>query len=47
MKTRNRIISFAMLAILLFAMAAPTFATVEGGITPYYNNTNITELILL
>ncbi|MBQ8145387.1 MAG: hypothetical protein IJ039_01255 [Clostridia bacterium] len=42
MKTRNRIISFAMLAILLFAMAAPAFASIEGGITPYYNNTNTT-----
>ena len=43
MKTRNRIISFAMLAILLFAMAVPAFAAIGGGITPYYNNTNITE----
>ena len=39
---QRRIISFAMLIILLFAMAMPTFAT-ENGIMPRYNNTSSTE----
>ncbi len=43
---QRRIISFAMLIIMLFAMAMPTFAT-ENGIMPRYNNTGSTEAVFV
>ncbi len=42
MKNSKKLISFAMLVLMLFAMAAPSFAT-ENEIMPYYNNTGSTE----
>ncbi|MBQ7761386.1 MAG: hypothetical protein IJ400_04950 [Clostridia bacterium] len=41
MKVRNRVISFVMLCVMLFAMVIPTNAT-DSGIMPCYNNTNST-----
>ncbi len=46
MKIRNRIFSFVMLAVMLFAMALPVFAT-ENQVTPRYNNTGSTETVFL
>ncbi|MBR2025078.1 MAG: hypothetical protein IKA02_04660 [Clostridia bacterium] len=43
---QRRIISFAMLVIMLFAMAIPTMA-VDNGITPRYNNTDTTEAVFV
>ncbi len=43
---QSRIISFAMLVIMLFAMAIPTMAA-ENGITPRYNNTGSTEAVFV
>lgn len=42
MKTRRRVLSFAMLAVMLFAMALSTLAA-GSEITPYYNNTATTQ----
>ena len=42
MKIRRRILSLAMLAVMLFTMALSTIA-VESGVTPYYNNTATTQ----
>ncbi len=45
MKMRNRVLSLALLAILMVSLAMSVFASTKGGITPYYNNTSITETI--
>ena len=45
MKMRNRILSLALLAILMVSMATFAFASTDGGITPYFNNTSTTETI--
>ena len=42
MKNSKRLISFAMLVLMLFAMAMPSFAT-ENGISPRFNNLDTTE----
>ena len=42
MKTRRRVLSFAMLVVMLFTMALSTLAA-GSGITPYYNNTATTQ----
>lgn len=46
MKNSKRLISFAMLVVMLFAMAIPSFAT-ENEISPYYNNTDTTEAVFV
>ena len=46
MKNSKRLISFATLVVMLFAMAIPSFAT-ESEIMPYYNNTGTTETVFI
>ena len=43
---RKRIITLALLAIMLFAMAAPSFAT-DNGVMPCLNNTSSTEAVFV
>ena len=43
---RKRIITLALLAIMLFAMAVPSFAT-DNGVMPCLNNTSSTESIFV
>lgn len=45
MKMRNRILSLALLAILMVSLATSAFASTEGGITPYLNNTSTIDTI--
>ena len=44
MKNSKRLISFAMLAVMLFAMAIPSFAT-ENEISPRFNNLGTAEAV--
>ena len=46
MKNAKKLISFAMLVVMIFAMAIPTFAT-ENAIMPRLNNTNTTEAVFV
>lgn len=46
MKNSKRLISFAILVVMLFAMAIPSFAT-ESEIMPLLNNTDTTEAIFV
>ena len=46
MKNSKRLISFAMLVVMLLAMAIPSFAT-ENEIMPRFNNLNTTEAIFV
>lgn len=46
MKNSKRLISIAMLVVLLFAMAIPSFAT-EKQISPRFNNLNTTEAVFV
>lgn len=46
MKNTKKLISFAMLIVMLFAMAVPTFAT-ESQINPRFNNLNTTEAVFI
>ena len=44
MKNSKKLISFAMLVVMLLGMAVTSFAT-ESEITPYLNNTSSTEAV--
>lgn len=46
MKNSKRLISFAMLVVMLFAMAIPSFAA-ENEIMPRLNNTGSTEAVFV
>ena len=46
MKNSKRLICFAMLVLMLFAMTITSFAA-ENEITPYYNNTGSTEAVFV
>lgn len=46
MKNSKRLISFAMLVLMLFAMAVPSFAT-ENEISPRFSNLDTTEAIFV
>lgn len=43
---RKRIITVALLVIMIFAMAAPSFAT-DSGVMPRLNNTDSTEVVFV
>ena len=46
MKNSKKLISFAMLVVMLFAMVVPSFA-IENEIMPLLNNTDTTEAIFV